>query len=137
MRKSTVPRGVVLLALLAALSCGSIAQVAIADHWHTVNNRAHGLEHGAATADGAFFGRTYGHYVGDVNYCYVGDTTVGLNYGTTSINADLCSVWTWAYYWSIDECRGATYNRSDGTNAISAHNHYAHNYGGTCVVNRT
>jgi hypothetical protein len=43
---------VALLALLVALSVGGITQVAVADHWHTVNNRAHGLEHGVTTGGG-------------------------------------------------------------------------------------
>jgi hypothetical protein len=134
MSHTSVPRGVVLLALLAALSFGSMTQLAFANHWHTVNNRAHGLEHGSSTSDGSFFGRTYGYYIGDTNYCYVGDVDRGLNYGTVTYNADLCSVWSWAYYVTIDECRGVTYNEVSGYNGISGHNHYAHNWGSSCPV---
>lgn len=120
----------VALAVAAFLAIG--AAVAVAAHYHTVNNRSHGVVHGDSTTDGYFFGRTNGYYLNDANYCYVGDTDIGLNYGAVSYNADLCSVWTGAYYYSINECRGASFNQVNGTNGISGHYHYAHSYGGNC-----
>lgn len=113
---------------------GALVPTAFADHWHSYNNRTHGLEHGSSTTDGAYFGRTYGYYLGDTNSCSVGDTVNGVNYGTTSINADLCSVFTGNYYRAINECRGASYNAAGPANPLSGHYHYAHNYGGNCPV---
>jgi hypothetical protein len=111
---------------------------AVADHYHTVYNRAHGVVHGSSNTDGSFFGRTDGYYLGDYNYCYVGDVDIGINYGTMTYNADLCSVWTWAYYYAIDECRGATanaVNNLNGTLTIGWHNHFRHNASpGTCKI---
>lgn len=136
MRKYVAHRGLVILTLAAAMSLGAIVQIAFADHWHIYHNHWHGLVHGESTSDGSFFGRTEGYNIGDINYCYVGDTDNGINYGTVTYNADLCSVWTWAYYVAINECRGATVNAVDGANPVSFHNHYAHNYGGYCKVYR-
>lgn len=108
-------------------------QTASADHYHTYN-RPHGLVHGSSTTDDSFFGRTDTYYIGDTNYCYVGDTDIGANYGTVTNGAANCSVWTWAYYYSIDECRGVALNAVSGPNPLNWHAHYAHNYGGSCKV---
>lgn len=130
--------GRVALAVAAAVACLVVATPAVADHYHSVYNRAHGLVHGSSNVDGSFFGRTDGYYTGDYNYCYVGDVDTGVNYGTVTYGASLCSVWTWAYYYSIDECRGATFNAVDnlsGTLPISGHYHFRHNASpATCRV---
>ncbi len=58
-RTHPLPRGVAVLAAVAALSTGAIAGVAAdatADHWH-VNCNGHGLVHGESTNDGSFFSR--------------------------------------------------------------------------------
>lgn len=123
---------VVVLLVSAGLSIS--ASLALAAHYHSVNNSDHGLVHGSSTTDGSFFGRTYPYYIGSVAYCGVGDTDNGINYGSSTNSGNLCSVWTEAYYVKINECRGATYNQVAGGPApVSYHNHYAHSYGGDCT----
>ncbi len=138
---TAIRRVLTIVSLAATMVVAGYSSMALADHWHTFNNHTHGLEHGSSTTDGYFFGRTYGYYFGDTNYCGVGDWDVGVNYYGYSSNSSLCSVWTGAYYSGINECHGASYNAVTNPNSVpqlSAHNHYRHNpTPASCHVNIT
>ena len=118
------------MTVLLAVALLQLPSVAQADHYHTYNNIEHGLVHGSYDWDGAFFGRTYGYYLGAYNYCGVGDYDWGWYAIGYTYNADLCSLWSKHYTANPDECRGVSYNRVarqfGGSDFLGEHIHDAH-----------
>ena len=103
---------------------------ALAEHYHTYNNIEHGVVHGSSDRDGAFFSRTYGYYFGSINQCAVGDAVRGYYASGSSNNANLCSLYSFTYTATPDECQARSYNRSyasvGGGDYVGGHTHGPH-----------
>lgn len=124
-------RVTLLATALASVSLLLISSLAQAGHYHTYNHITHGLVHGSSDSDGAYFSRTYGYYIAGINYCGVGDYDSGLYAVSYSYSGGLCSLFSYNYSSSTDECRGISYNRvgfqgSDPDYFLRAHYHDAH-----------
>lgn len=132
-------RGLRLVFLAAVLATLSFVGVAYADHYHTVNYRAHGIVQGDYPRDGSFFGRTEIINGDSYAYCAIGDVDRGYYFQAYSYGTQLCSVWA-ANYFQPDECLGVSGNAVSAPNGIGGHNHYRHGYDGTstsCRITRS
>jgi hypothetical protein len=127
MTQSTAfPRGLLLLALLCAISFGAIVRVALADNYH-VTCVGHGFVSGASDTDGSFFSRVDAGCGSTYREC--GIYTSGSFIGSQAVfdSSSLCSAWS-RDFGNLSECASSA--RLTDPAAFSAHNHNAPNWCG-------
>jgi hypothetical protein len=113
-------RGLILLALLGALSFGAIVKTAFAVSYHTTCV-GHGVDQGGSLTDGSFFSRVAAGCGSSNRICdlyvyggFVGGSAVA---GTTAT----CSAWS-RNYGDYTECAGSAHVDDPGVFSRHAHN---------------
>jgi hypothetical protein len=125
-RRTGLPLGLVLLALLCAFSFGAIVRVALADSYHTTCV-GHGFQAGGSTTDGSFFGRVDNGCSSTYRSCAL--YTYGSWIGSQAVadSGSTCSAWS-RDYGNYTECASSTHVYDQGV--FSDHTHFASNWCG-------
>ena len=126
--RTGLSRGVLLLALLCAVSFGAIVRVALAGDNYHVTCVEHGFYAGGDGNDGSFFSRVYQGCGSTDRICSLYD---GTNPGSPSFigstetfnTTGTCNTWSRDYGTSYPEC--VSFARLTDPAAFSAHNHAA------------
>lgn len=121
--RTGMSRGVLLLALLCAVSFGAIVRVALAGDNNHVACVEHGFYSGGSNNDGSFFSRVYQGCGSSDRYCAIvnaSGTVLGANesYNTTGT----CNTWS-NDFGSFYECTAGA--RVNNPGVFSQHDHYS------------
>jgi hypothetical protein len=121
--RTGLSRGVLLLALLCAVSFGAIVRVALAGDNNHVACVEHGFYSGGSSNDGSFFSRVYQGCGSSDRYCAIVNvygTVLGANesYNTTGT----CNTWS-NDFGSFNECTSGA--RVNDPGVFSSHEHYS------------
>lgn len=123
-RPRRVPRGVLLLTLLAAFAFGATVTVAWSAHYHTAGascSSNHGLVHGSSTNDGSWHGRVEQGTCPPTYHSCVATNTSGDHLASDGVYYGTCN----AHY---NGSRSELYAAANAyyETQISSHLHYAH-----------
>jgi hypothetical protein len=121
--RTGMSRGVLLLALLCAVSFGAIVRVALAGDNNHVACVEHGFYSGSSNSDGSFFSRVYAGCGSTDRYCAIINsvgTVLGANesYNTSGT----CNTWS-NDFGNFYECTAGA--RVNDPGVFSQHDHYS------------
>jgi hypothetical protein len=118
-----LPRGVLLLALLAACSFAAIVRIALADNYH-VTCVGHGFVSGGSETDGSFFSRIDAGCGSTYRVCAIYSYGVFRGSQTAADSTSLCTAWS-RDFGNYTECASAA--RLTNPGVFSEHYHNAPN----------
>lgn len=119
--RTGLSRGVLLLALLCAVSFGAIVRVALAGDNNHVACVEHGFYSGASNTDGSFFSRVYAGCGSSDRYCGLFDSANHLEGSNETYNTTgTCNTWS-NDYGSFNECNSVA--RVSDPGVFSQHDH--------------
>jgi hypothetical protein len=119
--RTGIPAGLLLLALLCAISFGALVRVALADNYHTTCV-GHGFISGSSTSDGSFFSRVEAGCSSTYREC--GIYNYGSFVGAQAVfdGSSLCSAWS-RDFGDYTECASGA--RATDPGVFTAHTHNA------------
>ena len=122
-----MPRGVLLLAFIAAVSFGAIVRVAFAADYH-VTCVGHGFVSGSSTSDGSFFSRVESGCGSTYRRCelYTNGSFVGAQVSPDS--GSTCNAYSRDFSSSLPECHSTAHVSNPGV--FSDHVHTPDNFCG-------
>ena len=125
-QRTGLPVGVVLLALLCAISFGAMVRVAFGASYH-VTCVGHGFEEGGSQTDGSFFSRIEAGCSSSYRVC--GIYSGGVFEGSQSVfdTTTTCSAWS-RDFGNFTECASTAHTNNPGV--FSDHVHTAPNWCG-------
>lgn len=125
-RPRAVPRGVILLALVAAFSFGAIVRVAFAAAYHTACV-GHGFVAGSSQTDGSFFSRVETGCSSTFRHCAIYTGGVYMAEQNTPDSTTTCNLWS-RDLGTLSECNSTAHVSDSGV--FSEHTHIPDNYCG-------
>jgi hypothetical protein len=121
--RTGMSRGVLLLALLCAVSFGAIVRVALAGDNNHVACVEHGFYAGSSGSDGSFFSRVYPGCSSTDRYCALVDSGGHTEGWTEALSlSGTCNTWS-NDYGNFTECTSGA--RVSNPGVFSQHDHYA------------
>ena len=119
--RTGLSHGVLLLALLCAVSFGAIVRVALAGDNNHVACVEHGFYSGGSNTDGSFFGRVYQGCSSTDRYC--GLLNNGSLFGAEEVfdAGSTCNAWSRTFSLSINECTASARVKDIGV--FTQHDH--------------
>src|SRR4051794_15467633 len=102
--RTGLPRGILLLAVLCAVSFGAIVRVALAGDNHHVSCVDHGFYSGASNNDSSFYARIAAGCSSSNRYCGVLDNGSQFGHEQVYDTTSICNAWSRSFSSIVNEC---------------------------------